>query len=224
TTAEVKAGTPQQLGLPTGTAVPPMKAQKDIPHTSHLTVVDKDRNAVSLTFTVNYGFGAAVVAKGTGILLNDEMDDFAVAANSANAYGLVGGDANSVGPGKIPLSSMTPLIATRDGRFVMTAGAPGGSTIITTTLQTVLHVVDYGMDAQAAVSAPRLHQQWTPNETRVEKLGLDVGTQKALEAKGHVFNVRDRGWGNAMCIVQRDDGVLEGGADPRGDGVALGAP
>ena len=222
TAAEVKAGTPTQLGMPADTQVPPMRANKDMPHTSHLTVVDKDRNAVSLTFTVNYGFGAGVVVKGTGILLNDEMDDFAVAANVQNAYGLLGGDANSVGPGKIPLSSMTPLIATRDGRFVMTAGAPGGSTIITTTLQTVLHVVDYGMDAQAAVSAPRVHQQWQPFETRIEKNGLDVGTKKSLEARGHVFNVRERGWGNAMCIVQRDDGVLEGGADPRGDGVALG--
>lgn len=222
TAAEVKAGTPLQLGLPADTQVPPMRATKDIPHTSHLTVVDKDRNAVSLTFTVNYGFGAAVVVKGTGILLNDEMDDFAVAPNVSNSYGLLGGDANSVAPGKIPLSSMTPLIATRDGKFVMTAGAPGGSTIITTTLQTVLHVVDYGMDAQAAVSAPRLHQQWHPEQTRIEKQGLDAVTKRALEARGHTFKVADYGWGNAMCIVQRDDGVLEGGADPRGDGSAGG--
>jgi len=222
TSIEVKAGTPAQLGLPLDTQVPPMKANKDMPHTSHLTVVDKDRNAVSLTFTVNYGFGAGVVVKGTGILLNDEMDDFAVAPNVSNSYGLLGGDANSVGPGKIPLSSMTPLIATRDGKLVMTAGAPGGSTIITTTLQTVLHVVDYGMDAMAAVSAPRLHQQWQPETTRIEKQGLDAGTKKLLEARGHTFKVADHGWGNAMCIVQRDDGVLEGGADPRGDGTAAG--
>ena len=222
TAAEVKAGTPAQLGLPLDTQVPPMKVNKDMPHTSHLTVVDKDRNAVSLTFTVNYGFGAGVVVKGTGILLNDEMDDFAVAPNVSNSYGLLGGDANSVGPGKIPLSSMTPLIATRDGRFIMTAGAPGGSTIITTTLQTVLHVVDYGMDAQAAVSAPRLHQQWQPEATRIEQHGLDAGTKQLLEARGQTFKVADHGWGNAMCIVQRDDGVLEGGADPRGDGTASG--
>lgn len=221
TPADVKAGTPAQLGLPADTAVPPMKANKDMPHTSHLTVVDKDRNAVSLTFTVNYGFGSGVVVKGTGILLNDEMDDFAAAPGVKNSYGLVGGDANAVAPGKIPLSSMTPLIATKDGHFFMTAGAPGGSTIITTTLQTVLHVVDFGMDAQAAVSAPRVHQQWQPQETRIERFGLDVGTQKALEARGHVFKVVPEGWGNAMCIVDRG-GVLEGGADPRGDGVAAG--
>lgn len=218
---DVKAGTPAQLGLPEGTAVPPMKPVRDTPHTSHLTVVDKDRNAVSLTFTVNYGFGSGVVVKGTGILLNDEMDDFAAAPGTPNAYGLVGGEANSVAPGKIPLSSMTPLIATRGGRFFMTAGAPGGSTIITTTLQTVLHVVDYGMDAQAAVSAPRIHQQWQPEATRIEKHGLDAGTRRALEKRGHAFNEAGNGWGNAMCIVERD-GVLEGGADPRHDGVAAG--
>jgi gamma-glutamyltranspeptidase/glutathione hydrolase len=198
-----------------------MKPTRDTPHTSHLTVVDKDRNAVSLTFTVNYGFGSGVVAKGTGILLNDEMDDFAAAPGVPNAYGLVGGEANSVAPGKIPLSSMTPLIATKDGRFFMTAGAPGGSTIITTTLQTVLHVVDYGMDAQAAVGAPRIHQQWQPEPTRIELHGLDAGTRRALEKRGHVFKDAGNGWGNAMCIVERS-GVLQGGADPRHDGVAAG--
>lgn len=217
----IKAGTPEQLGLPTGTPVPPMKLPGDKPHTSHLTVVDADRNAVSLTFTINYGFGSGVVVKGTGILLNDEMDDFAAAPGVQNSYGLVGGEANAVAPGKIPLSSMTPLIATKKGKFFLTAGAPGGSTIITTTLQTVLNVVDYGMDAQEAVSAPRLHQQWQPEATRIEFLGLDVGTRLALERKGHQFKDSGRGWGNAMCIVDRG-GMLEGGADPRGDGVAGG--
>lgn len=218
---DVLAGTPTQLGLPAGTAVPPMKPLHERPHTSHLTVVDADRNAVSLTFTVNYGFGSGVVVAGTGILLNDEMDDFAAAPGTQNAYGLVGGEANSVAPLKIPLSSMTPLIATKDGRFFMTAGAPGGSTIITTTLQTVLHVVDYGMDAQAAVSAPRIHQQWQPETTAIEVHGLDVGTRRALEQRGHRFKESGNGWGNAMCIVEKD-GTLEGGADPRHDGVAAG--
>lgn len=222
TSKDVKAGTPVQLGLPPETPVPPMKAGRDIPHTSHLTVVDKDRNAVSLTFTVNYGFGSGVIVKGTGILLNDEMDDFAAAPGVPNSYGLVGGDANAVAPGKIPLSSMTPLIATRGGRFFMTAGAPGGSTIITTTLQTVLHVVDFGMDAQAAVSAPRLHQQWVPEATRIEDNGLDAGTRRSLEKRGHTFKLSGNGWGNAMCIVEGEGGVLQGGADPRGDGVAAG--
>jgi gamma-glutamyltranspeptidase/glutathione hydrolase len=222
--SNVKAGTPEQLGLRKGSAVPPMKkqAKKESADTSHLTVVDADRNAVSLTFTVNYRFGSGVVVKGTGILLNDEMDDFAAAPGVMNSYGLVGGEANAVAPGKIPLSSMTPLIATKDGRFVLTAGAPGGSTIITTTLQTVLHVVDFGMDAQAAVTAPRIHQQWMPEATRIERLGFDAPTQQALEARGFTFDVREGGWGNAMCIVQRADGTLEGGADPRGEGSAAG--
>ena len=196
--------------------------KKESPDTSHLTVVDGAHNAVALTFTVNYGFGSGLVVPGTGILLNDEMDDFAAAPGVPNSYGLVGGEANAVAAGKIPLSSMTPLIATKDGHFFMTAGAPGGSTIITTTLQTLLHVVVYGMDAQAAVSAPRIHQQWLPNETRVERFGLDEPTRTALEKRGHMLAVSPRGWGNAMCVVAKPDGSLEGGADPRGEGVARG--
>jgi gamma-glutamyltranspeptidase/glutathione hydrolase len=223
---DVKAGTPEQLGLPVGTEVPPMRARdksgapKEGQHTSHLTVVDDARNAVSLTFTVNYGFGSGVVVDGTGILLNDEMDDFAAAPGVPNSYGLVGGEANAVAPGKIPLSSMTPLIATKNGKFFLTAGAPGGSTIITTTLQTVLNVVDWGMDAQEAVGAPRIHQQHLPEATRIEAYGLDPATKKALEARGHTLQV-SADWGNAMCIVDKG-GVLQGGADPRGEGNARG--
>jgi gamma-glutamyltranspeptidase/glutathione hydrolase len=225
--SRVKAGTPVQLGLPATTPVPTLRAVDDDgapregKHTSHLTVVDEERNAVSLTFTVNYGFGSGVVVEGTGILLNDEMDDFAAAPGVPNAYGLLGGEANAVAPGKIPLSSMTPLIATKNGKFFLTAGAPGGSTIITTTLQTVLHVVDWGMNAAEAVGAPRIHQQHSPEATRIEVFGLDPATKAALQARGHTFR-ESQGWGNAMCIVQRPDGTLEGGADPRGEGSARG--
>ncbi len=189
--------------------------------TSHLSVVDRDRNAVSLTFTVNYGFGSGLVAAGTGVMLNDEMDDFAAAPGVANAYGLVGGEANAIAAGKVPLSSMTPLIVRHNKHFYMTAGAPGGSTIITTVLQTFLHVAVYGMDCQAAVSAPRLHHQWQPDSVRIEAFGLDDGTRRELEARGHTFNVTEP-WGNAMCIRQTQDGMLEGGADPRGEGSARG--
>lgn len=217
--SDVKAASPEVLAQVAAAMAANSKAEsKD---TSHLTVVDKQRNAVALTFTINYSFGSGVVAPGTGFLLNDEMDDFSAAPGVPNAYGLLGGEANSVQPKKIPLSSMTPLIGTKDGRFFMTAGAPGGSTIITTTLQTVLHVIDYGMNAQAAIAAPRLHHQWMPDTTRIEKFGMDDATVKALEARGHVFKIADHGWGNAMCIVERD-GVLEGGADPRGEGEARG--
>jgi gamma-glutamyltranspeptidase/glutathione hydrolase len=149
------------------------------------------------------------------------MDDFSSAPGVPNAYGLVGGDANAIAPGKIPLSSMTPLVATKNGKFFLATGAPGGSTIITQVLQVVLHVVDFGMDAQAAVAAPRIHHQWLPDELRIETFGFDEGTKKALAAKGHKLR-ETAGWGNAMAIVARPDGVLEGGADPRGEGSAAG--
>lgn len=209
--SDVKAATAAQLAA----------LRHESADTSHLSVVDSERNAVSLTFTVNYGFGSGVVVPGTGVLLNDEMDDFAAAPGVPNAFGLVGGDANSIQPGKVPLSSMTPLIATKGGRFHLTAGSPGGSTIITTVLQTLLHVVDYDMDCQAAVAAPRMHHQWLPETTRLEALGFDTATKGALELRGHAFTVTP-GWGNAMCIRALEDGTLEGGADPRGEGAARG--
>ena len=162
-----------------------------------------------------------MVVPGTGVLLNDEMDDFSAAPGVPNAFGLVGGEANSVQPGKVPLSSMTPLVAAKAGKLYLVAGSPGGSTIITTVLQTLLHVVDYDMDCQAAVAAPRLHHQWLPESTRLEAFGFDTATNGALELRGHAFTTTD-GWGNAMCIRVLDDGTLEGGADPRGEGVARG--
>jgi gamma-glutamyltranspeptidase / glutathione hydrolase len=221
---DVRAGTAAELGLPPGSNGGKAKAPnvKESPDTSHLSVVDGDGNAVSLTFTVNYGFGSGFIAPGTGILMNDEMDDFAAAPGVQNSYGLVGGDANSIAPGKVPLSSMTPLVVEKNGEFFMTAGAPGGSTIITSVLQTFLHVAVYGMDCQAAVDAPRVHQQWVPESTRIEHFGLDAGTQAALQARGHVLKPSEP-WGNAMCIHRRSDGRLEGGADVRGEGVAKGS-
>lgn len=189
--------------------------------TSHLTVVDKDRNAVSLTFTINLGFGSGRVAKGTGILLNNEMDDFAIAPNTPNAFGLVGGDANAIAPFKTPLSSMTPTIVTENGRLRLAVGSPGGSTIITTVLQIVLNVLVYDMDAQRAVSAPRIHHQWLPDRLLVESWGLDTLTLEELRRRGHQIEERS-GWGNANAIVVLPDGSLEGAADPRGEGAAYG--
>lgn len=194
---------------------------KESPDTSHLTVVDAERNAVSLTFTVNYGFGSGVVAPGTGILLNDEMDDFAAAPGVPNAYGLVGGDANAIAPRKTPLSSMTPTIVTQNNRLKMATGAPGGSTIITTVLQVILNVLAYDMDAGAAVSAPRIHHQWLPDELRVEPFGLDAATIADLRRRGHKVEERSP-WGNANAIVVTSDGNLEGAADPRGEGSPSG--
>jgi gamma-glutamyltranspeptidase/glutathione hydrolase len=218
---EIGARARKSVDVKAGDAALLAKLSKASNDTSHLTVVDKQRNAVSLTFTVNYLFGSGMIAKGTGVLLNDEMDDFSAAPGAANQYGLVGGEANAVAPGKIPLSSMTPLIARRAGAFALSLGAPGGSTIITTVLQTLLAVETYGMDCQAAVAAPRIHHQWLPDLVRTEAYGLDVLTERELTARGHTLKTVP-GWGNAMCIRQRMDGLLEGGADPRGDGVALG--
>jgi gamma-glutamyltranspeptidase/glutathione hydrolase len=191
------------------------------PDTSHLTVVDEHRNAVSLTFTINYGFGAGVVVPGTGILLNDEMDDFAAAPGVPNVFGLVGGDANAIAPRKTPLSSMTPTIVTENGRLRMATGSPGGSTIISTVLQVVLNVLEYNMDAGAAVSAPRLHHQWLPDQLKVEKFGLDTATIEDLRRRGHKIDEQSP-WGNANAIVVTPDGKIEGAADPRGEGSPSG--
>jgi gamma-glutamyltranspeptidase / glutathione hydrolase len=197
------------------------KLSRESTETSHLTVVDRDRNAVSLTFTINLGFGAGVVAKGTGIVLNNEMDDFASAPNTPNAFGLVGGDANAIAPRKIPLSSMTPTIVTENNRFRMAVGSPGGSTIITTVLQIVLNVLAYDMDVRKAVSAARIHHQWQPDKLAVDRFGLDPMTMNELKQRGHQIEERS-GWGNANAIVVLPDGSLEGAADPRGEGVAAG--
>jgi gamma-glutamyltranspeptidase / glutathione hydrolase len=218
-------GHPSEEGnksLPTDTKHQPRSATlPESLETSHLTVVDKQRNVVSLTFTVNYRFGAGVVVPGTGILLNDEMDDFAVAPGVPNVFGLVGGEANSIAPGKTPLSSMTPTIVTENGKFRLAMGAPGGSTIITTVLQILLNVLEYKMDVGSAVAAGRVHHQWLPDKVGVDPWGFDAATLAELRRRGH--SIEQRGyWGNANAIQQLPDGRLEGAADPRGEGVAKG--
>lgn len=194
---------------------------KESSDTSHLNVVDGAGNAVSLTFTVNLGFGAGVVVPGTGIILNNEMDDFAIAPDVPNAFGLVGREANAIAPGKTPLSSMTPTIVSRNGQLRLVVGAPGGSTIITTVLQVILNVLVYDMDARRAIAAPRFHHQWLPDRLLVERFGFDSLTLTELSRRGHQITERD-GWGNANAIVRTEDGWLEGAADPRGEGAAYG--
>jgi gamma-glutamyltranspeptidase / glutathione hydrolase len=196
-------------------------ASKESADTSHLSVVDQAGNAVSLTFTVNLDFGAQVVAAETGIVLNNEMDDFAIAPNTPNAFGLVGGTANAIAPRKTPLSSLTPTIVTENDQIRLVAGAPGGSTIITTVLQIVLNVLVYGMDARGAVAAPRLHHQWLPDRLMVEKNGFYPLTLAELRRRGHRIEERS-GWGNATIILRTSDGWLEGATDPRGEGAAAG--
>ena len=219
---EIRANaTPSTRVKPIDKATLERFTKAESPDTSHLTVVDEQRNAVSLTFTINYGFGSGVVTPGTGILLNDEMDDFAAAPGVPNAYGLIGGDANAIAPRKTPLSSMTPTIVTQNNRLKMATGAPGGSTIITTVLQVILGVLAYDMNAGEAVSASRIHHQWLPDELRMQPFGLDTATIAELKRRGHKIVVRNP-WGNANAIIVTSDNKLEGAADPRGEGSPSG--
>lgn len=156
-------------------------------NTTHYSIVDKAGNAVSVTYTLNDWFGAKVTAGKTGVMLNDEMDDFTVKIGVPNMYGLVQGQANAIAPNKRPLSSMSPTIVTKDGKTVMVVGTPGGSRIITTVLHTIVNAIDYGMNVQEAVDAPRFHQQWLPDLTNVEPYALSPDTQKILVEMGHKF-------------------------------------
>jgi gamma-glutamyltranspeptidase/glutathione hydrolase len=156
-------------------------------NTTHYSIIDKWGNAVSVTYTLNDWFGAKVTAAKTGVLLNNEMDDFTIKAGVANQYGLVQGEANAIAPGKRPLSSMSPTIVTKDGKPVMVLGTPGGSRIITTVLLTMINVIDYGMDIQQAVDAPRFHQQWLPDVTNLEPDAIDSETLMIMEGWGQEF-------------------------------------
>ncbi len=184
--------------------------------TTHFSVVDRFGNAVANTYTLNFSYGLGLVAEGTGILLNNEMDDFAAKAGASNAFGLVQGSANLPGPGKRPLSSMTPTILFRDGKVVMVTGSPGGSRIITITLQTILNVVDHGMNIAEAVAAPRIHHQWLPDSIDVEQ-GVSVDTLRLLVGRGHRFMPRPA-FGNVNAILATSEGWT-GAADPRQRGT-----
>jgi gamma-glutamyltranspeptidase/glutathione hydrolase len=195
---------------------------RESPHTSHVAVVDAEGNAVSLTTTVNYWFGACVVVPGTGILLNDEMDDFDVAPGVPNAYGLVGSGLNAPQPGKVPLSSMAPtFLFDAQGRLELALGSPGGSTIPTTVAQVIVHWVDDRMHLDEALGAPRLHHQWRPEVVQVEPNGLEAATARALEARGHVLSSTPRPIGNAQAVrIDWETGLREAASDPRFEGAA----
>ncbi|WP_279022990.1 gamma-glutamyltransferase [Gibbsiella quercinecans] len=170
------------------------------PETTHYSIVDHEGNAVSTTYTVNGRFGAVVIAPGTGFFLNDEMDDFTVKVGEKNLYGLVQGTANAIAPGKRPLSSMSPTLVTKDNKIFMVLGSPGGSRIITITLQTALNVIDHGMAPQEAVDAPRIHQQWLPDEVYYEQRGVSVDSLKILNDMGYKM-VEQTPWGAAELIL-----------------------
>lgn len=190
------------------------------PQTTHYSVVDRWGNAVATTTTLNFSYGSGIVAAGTGILLNNEMDDFSSKPGVPNAYGLIGGEANAIEPHKRPLSSMTPTIVLRDGKVFLVTGTPGGSRIITTTLQILLNVIDHGMNIAEATFAPRIHHQWLPDELRVES-GFSLDSRQLLETRGHRLVEGDAMGGTQSILVR--DGQLFGAADPRRpDGLALG--
>ncbi|ACS86260.1 gamma-glutamyltransferase [Musicola paradisiaca] len=176
------------------------------PETTHYSIVDEQGNAVSTTYTVNGRFGAVVIAPGTGFFLNDEMDDFTVKVGEKNLYGLVQGERNAIAPGKRPLSSMSPSLVTKDGKIFLVLGSPGGSRIISITLQTALNILDFGMVPQEAVDAPRIHHQWLPDEVYYEQRGLSADTLKLLKERGYKM-VEQIPWGAAELIMVGLPGV-----------------
>ena len=189
--------------------------------TTHFSIVDNDRNAVAVTTTLNGAYGSKVFVAGAGFILNNEMDDFSIKPGFANMYGLTGGEANAIEPGKRMLSSMTPAIVAKDGKLFMVVGSPGGSTIITSVFQNIINVVDYGMGMQESVEAGRYHHQWKPDMIMFEKNTLDSITIRQLLKMGHKFYERES-IGRVDAILVLADGTLEGGADPRGDDTAVG--
>jgi gamma-glutamyltranspeptidase/glutathione hydrolase len=190
--------------------------------TTHVSVVDGARNAVSMTYTLEQGYGSKITVPGAGVLLNNEMGDFNAAPGLTTETGLIGTDPNLAEPGKRMLSSMTPTIVARDGRFVMATGSPGGRTIINTVLLTILNVLDFGMNIQEAVDAPRLHHQWLPDETRYERWGLSPDTLALLERMGHTMvETRVQGAVSAIYYNAHED-VLEAAEDRRRLSAAVG--
>jgi gamma-glutamyltranspeptidase / glutathione hydrolase len=209
------------------TAHPPALVPHESNHTTHYSVVDADGNAVAVTTTINDWFGSRVTADGLGFLLNDEMDDFSAKPGVPNSDGLIQGQANAIGPGKRPLSSMTPTMVVHDGKTVMVLGSPGSSKIITTVANVLMGMVDYGMNLQEAVDAPRFHHQWMPDVVNVEKW-FSPDTLNALRKMGYNVQIGlgegEPYWSNAECIaIDEKSGVRMGATDYRNsNGKALG--
>ena len=221
-----KAGVSQEL-MPKGFG--------ESKETTHYSIVDDEGNAVAVTYTLNGSFGAGVVAPGTGILLNNEMDDFTAKPGAANLYGLVQGEANAIQPKKTPLSSMSPTIISKDGKPFMVIGSPGGARIITITLEAIINVIDHGMNIQEAIDAPRIHHQWLPDKVYMEPYALSADTRKLLTEMGHDVEI-DKDWtiwgqaagilvgGESLTDIEEGKGARYNGAiDSRsGSGAALG--
>ncbi|CAB5097445.1 Gamma-glutamyltranspeptidase (EC @ Glutathione hydrolase (EC [Olavius algarvensis associated proteobacterium Delta 3] len=206
----------QYRATPSNTVLPGEPGKFESNDTTHFSVLDRNGNAVSNTFTINFSYGSKLTVPGAGFLLNNEMDDFSAKPGVPNAYGLIGGEFNAVQPEKRMLSSMSPTIVTKDGRPFLITGSPGGSRIITTTLQVIMNVIDHGMNIAAATNAVRIHHQWLPDEIRIEN-GLNPDTIGLLRQRGHKVVVKDA-MGSTQSIM-RHDGVLFGASDPRRTGA-----
>jgi gamma-glutamyltranspeptidase/glutathione hydrolase len=192
--------------------------------TTHVSVVDEQRNAVSMTYTLEAGYGSKITVPGAGFLLNNEMGDFNAGPGLTNADGLIGTDPNLAQPGKRMLSSMTPTILTKDGKLAMVTGSPGGRTIINTVLLTILNVVDFGMNAQEAVDAGRFHHQWLPDRITVERNQFSPDTIALLKSRGHDVRETSAQGVAEVIVFDPQNNVLEGGVDRRGADGSAAAP
>jgi gamma-glutamyltranspeptidase/glutathione hydrolase len=206
---------------PSSVLGPGKPAGAESSETTHFDVVDEEGNAVSVTFTLNGGYGNGITVPGLGILLNNEMDDFTSKPGVPNLFGLVQGEANMIAPRKRPLSSMAPTIVLRDGKLFAVLGGPGGSRIPSAVLQAFVNVVDFGMNAQDAVDAPRIHHQWLPDRITMEK-GISPDTIEALKARGHDARYESGPVTAEVEMILIDGGWLQGAGDPRRSGTAAG--
>jgi gamma-glutamyltranspeptidase/glutathione hydrolase len=212
--AKLRASIDPERATPSEVVKPGKPSGTEHQDTTHYSVVDKDGNAVAVTYTLNGGYGNGITVPGLGFLLNNGMDDFSVKPGSANMFGLVQGEVNAIQPGKRPLSSMTPTILAKDGKLFMTVGAPGGGRITTAVLQVILNVVDFGMSVQDAVDAPRFHHQWQPDKLSLER-GISPDTVALLKSRGYDVDYAPGVVLAQVAAIVSDGGWLQGASDGR---------